>query len=100
MLIATADWRVQPLGKFHRGVDGPANNHTGTIQHDWELGLRQHPCGFGQGGVSACWALELDDGWQVDVNHLCPEITRYIDLRRGRGAFCLQDHTVQRFGDA
>ena len=100
VLVAAADRGVETLGQFHRFADGAADDNAGTVQHDREFRLGQHLRGGLDGVLAACRALELDDGRKLDIDHLGPEIARHIDLGRGRGALGLQDHAVQRLGDA
>ena len=59
----------------------------------------EHFGGFRHGRLTALRQFEIDDGWQFDVDHLRPEVARYVDLRRARGAFGLHDHAVKRLGN-
>ena len=82
MLIPTTYRCIEMFGQFHRGVDGPANDHAGTIQHHREFGVAGHIGGSGNGIIATRWTFKFNDGWQLNIDHLCPVITWNIDLRR------------------
>ncbi len=100
VLIAHANRCGQPFGQRHRGRDRAPDHHARAVQDHRELRLRQQLRGLGHRRVAARGTLELDDRGQRDIHDLGKVIPRHVDLRRGRLALGLQDHTVQHLGHA
>ena len=99
VLITAADRGIQLFSQFHGFGNSTADNNTGTIQDDREFGLGQQPCGLFNGIITTGRAFKFNNGRQFNINHLSPEITRNVDLRRGRGTLGLEDNAVERLGN-
>ena len=99
VLVVAAHWRIEALGQLDRSRNGPTQHDTRAIKNDRELGLRQQR-GSAVDSVSiACRAANAHDLRQVNIDHLGPEVPRYVDLCRRRAAECLLDDPVQHFSD-
>ncbi|CAI8428282.1 MAG: Uncharacterised protein [Rhodospirillaceae bacterium] len=99
VLVVAAHRRIEALSQLDRSRNGPAQHHTGAVENDRELGFRQQRRGAVDGVGIACRAANAHDLRQVDIDHLGPEVPRYVDLCRRRAAEGLFDYPVQHFGD-
>mmetsp|Transcript_80301 Transcript_80301/g.126735 ORF Transcript_80301/g.126735 Transcript_80301/m.126735 type:complete len:210 (-) Transcript_80301:255-884(-) len=100
VLIVAAHRCTQLLRQFHRSLYCSRENHTGAVQQDREFGLGQNLGRLLSGTFAARGALQLDARGQWELHHLCPEVSRNVDLCRGTAVKCLLDHTVQYLADA
>ncbi len=101
MLVADADRRIELFGQLHRSLNAARRqNDARAVQDHREFGVAEHLSRLVERFVAARGTLKLHDGGQFNIDDLCPEIARHVDLRRGRSAFRLHDDAVQRLGDA
>mmetsp|Transcript_105534 Transcript_105534/g.251447 ORF Transcript_105534/g.251447 Transcript_105534/m.251447 type:complete len:250 (+) Transcript_105534:1111-1860(+) len=100
VLVVAADRCREALREFHRSLHSSRQDRSGAIQDHWEFGLCQHLGSCLGRGSSTGRTLQLHACGERHVHHLCPEVSRDVDLRRGRAVVGLLDDPVQDFTDA
>ena len=98
MLIPNTDRRAEAFGKLTRCVDTVRQYHTSAVKDYRVLSTAQEISGGLDRIFTTRGAFKFDGIRDFDINHLSPEITWHVDLRRRRGAFCLCDHAGENFG--
>src|ERR1035437_5682998 len=100
VLIVVANRSIELLGQGRARVNRVSEDDARARQNDGKLCFRQQFRRLCDGAVAAGRALEFDDGRQVDIDDLGPEIARNVDLRRSRKTFRFQNDAIENFCDA
>ena len=95
VLVVVANRRVELFGERNAIGNRVAKHDTRTRENNREFGAREKPRRVRHRVGTARRPLELDDGRQIDVDHLRPVVTRDVDLRGRRKALGFGDDAIE-----
>ena len=100
VLVAHANWCVERFGENARGFDAAFGQDCAcAVQDHWKFRSGQQISRVLDSIVTALWQFKINDDRQFNVDNLCPEVARDVDLRWTGCALGLHDYAVQRFCD-